>query len=531
MTGEIDLLKKFQWYEKTNGIIAKKIVLLFEIDCIEPLKIKELLLEAYPFLKEEELLLNDFLENMVITAVHEKNDVFLKKYITHLPVRPEEESKQSLKIISYLYQLEYQPYDAYLKENASVTQKIQEINLFDSALLTEKAKSLLNLVESYQQAKKNTIYVYVNPVTMQAEEGIFEGSCNLKKAVFDLSQYSLKTPYEEIASEFLKEHSVTPFELQKVNDTLCEIRPISAMVGSIGNYVAERYRTRQKRKQYVQFGYTPERRTINGKTGSVLVPSENAEAVRVSYDLYQHSKNSLTDVIRYLTENGINASRPTPRTKTGISNLDRSHLSRILENSLYVRADKDVYRYFLSKGYEMLDDIEAYDGVHCLFVYAGDDDTYFVKVAYHEWLVDGDVWLRVQDRKAHQNKFPNNGKAMNSWLVGMVKCACCGYAMHFNHCANRKGVVYYRFIDYGKFTLNGCPTPPIQIKLKQVEETVLKEMRKRIEQLHIEKHEASPMPKRRLSRRRSFALTARYRSPWKSSPMPTAFSLTTFRSV
>ena len=220
VTGEIDLLKKFQWYEKTNGITAKKIVSLFEIDCIEPLEIKELLLEAYPFLKEEEeLLLNDFLENMVITAVHEKNDVFLKKYITHLPARAEEESEQSLKIISYLYQLEYQPYDAYLEENASVTQKIQEINLFDSALLTEKAKSLLNLVESYQQAKKNTIYVYVNPVTMQAEEGIFEGSCNPKKAVFDLSQYSLETPYEEIASEFLKEHSVTPFELQKVNDT------------------------------------------------------------------------------------------------------------------------------------------------------------------------------------------------------------------------------------------------------------------------------------------------------------------------
>ena len=133
------------------------------------------------------------------------------------------------------------------------------------------------------------------------------------------------------------------------------------------------------------------------------------------------------------------------------------------------------------------------EGCEVVSVHAGGDDTYFVKVAYHEGLVDGDVWLRVQDRKAHQNKFPNNGKTMNFWLVGMVKCACCGYAMHFNHCANRKGVVYHRFINYGKFTLNGCPKPPIQIKPKQVEDTVLKEMRKRIEQLHIEKHEASKL--------------------------------------
>ena len=265
---------------------------------------------------------------------------------------------------------------------------------------------------------------------------------------------------------------------------------------TIAARVADAFQTKARETGFyqggkVQFGYTPERRTINGKTGSVLVPSENAEAVRVAYDLYQHPENSLTDIIKYLADNSINASRPTPRTKTGISNLDRSHLSRILENPLYVRANKDVYRYFLSRGYELIDDIEAYDGIHGLFVHAGGEGTHFVKVAYHEGLVDGDVWLRVQDRKSHQSKFPNNGKAMNSWLVGMVKCACCGYAMHFNHSPNQSGKIYYRFIDYGKFTLNGCTTPPIKLKPKQVENTVLNEMRKRIEQLNIEKHEAS----------------------------------------
>ena len=66
-----------------------------------------------------------------------------------------------------------------------------------------------------------------------------------------------------------------------------------------------------------------------------------------------------------------------------MSNMDRSHLSRILENPLYVRTDKEVYAYFSSKGYEMLDDIEAYDGIH----HAGGEQGYFVKVAYHEGLV------------------------------------------------------------------------------------------------------------------------------------------------
>lgn len=266
---------------------------------------------------------------------------------------------------------------------------------------------------------------------------------------------------------------------------------------TIAARVADAFNTKARETGFyqggkVQFGYQPERRTVNGKVGSVLVPSENAEAVRVAYDLYQHSENSLADVIRYIAEKGINAKRKTPRTKTGISNLDRSHLSRILENALYVRADKEVYRYFLAKGYEMLDDVEDYDGVHGLFVHANNDSSYFVKLGYHEGLVPADVWLRVQDRKAHQSKFPSNGTAMSSWLVGLVKCACCGYAMHFNHSANRNGTKhYYRFIDFGKSTFDGCPTPPIKIRPQQVEDAVFKAMKERIEQLNIAKHESS----------------------------------------
>lgn len=84
--------------------------------------------------------------------------------------------------------------------------------------------------------------------------------------------------------------------------------------------------------------------------------------------------------------------------------IEVSHLSRILENALYVHTDKEVYRYFLAKGYEMLDDMENYDGVHGLFVHANNDGSHFVKVAYHEGLVPADVWLIVQDRKAHQGK-------------------------------------------------------------------------------------------------------------------------------
>lgn len=265
---------------------------------------------------------------------------------------------------------------------------------------------------------------------------------------------------------------------------------------TIAARVADAFNTKARETGFyqggkVQFGYTSERFTIDGKTGSVLVPSENAEAVRVAYELYQNPQNSLQNVVAYLAESGINCKRTTPRTKSGISNLDRSHLSRILENPIYVRANAEVYRHFLSKGYEVLDDVSAYDGVHGLFVHAGQDNSKFVKVAYHEGLVDADVWLSVQDRKAHQHKFPCNGTAMNSWLVGLVKCACCGYAMHFNRTISNNGKrTYYRFIDYGKFTLNGCSTTTVKMRPKAVEDTVFKAMKERLNQLDIAKHES-----------------------------------------
>ena len=264
---------------------------------------------------------------------------------------------------------------------------------------------------------------------------------------------------------------------------------------TIAARVADAFQTKARETGFyqggkVQFGYTPERRTINGKTGSVLVPSENAEAVRVAYNLYQHPENSLTDIIRYMTENGINASRPTPRTKNGISNLDRSHLSRILENPLYVRADKEVYRYFLSKGYEILDNIEAYDGIHGVFIHRSSGVT-FVKVGYHEGLIDASVWLAVQDKKSHNKRIPNNANANHSWLTGFLKCGHCGYHLEIHYYDNAKSGKRYRYLrDSGAYRKEGCVKKFLKTRPEEVESAALQAMRDRIDQLVIAKRSA-----------------------------------------
>ena len=87
---------------------------------------------------------------------------------------------------------------------------------------------------------------------------------------------------------------------------------------TIAARVADAFNTKARETGFyqggkVQFGYVPERRNVGGKMGSVLVPSENAEAVRLAYELYQNPDTSLTDVIRYFRDNNVNTTRAAPR--------------------------------------------------------------------------------------------------------------------------------------------------------------------------------------------------------------------------
>lgn len=149
---------------------------------------------------------------------------------------------------------------------------------------------------------------------------------------------------------------------------------------------------------FLYFGFDISRRTINGKTGSVLVPSEAAQTIITAYEMNKEPDVSLADICKYIQENNL----PTTSTEYGEKitlSVDTAYLSQLLKNPMYVRADKEIYRYLMSKGFNMIDDIEMYDGVHGVFRYKPRLPDKYVKVAYHEGLVSAETWLAVQDKK------------------------------------------------------------------------------------------------------------------------------------
>jgi hypothetical protein len=220
--------------------------------------------------------------------------------------------------------------------------------------------------------------------------------------------------------------------------------------------VTDAYNTRATETGFYQGGkwyyaYNSERRTINGKTGSVLVPSEQAEVLIKAYELYAAPSCSLSDVLNYFKDNGINVN------STETMNMDRSKLSKLLESPLYVRADKEVYQYLISKGFELIDDVEAFDGVHGLFRHSRKGMSDYIKVGYHEGLIDSETWLAVQDKKSHNQKYCTTRNPNNSWLTGIVKCVYCEYSPQIAYGWNAGRTKQWRYYrDTGAYRSKGC---------------------------------------------------------------------------
>lgn len=258
---------------------------------------------------------------------------------------------------------------------------------------------------------------------------------------------------------------------------------------AIAARVVDAYVTRSTETGFYQggkvyYGYKPERRTVNGKTGSVLVPSDKAEVVKMMYQLYMNPDVSLDKTLNYFRVNGIDVSvekRPTAKNlvnKSSRSNMCRSHISGILKSPLYVRANAEVYQYLVSKGFEIVDDVEAFDGVHGLFRHKRSDGSEYIKVGYHEGLVDADTWLTVQDKKSRNQKIPNNGGGKHSWLVGLTKCGHCGYSLSILYGWNVDNTKKWRsYRDRGMYTGNGCVQSTFNVRPDEVEQIVFDAMR------------------------------------------------------
>lgn len=185
---------------------------------------------------------------------------------------------------------------------------------------------------------------------------------------------------------------------------------------------------------------------IGGVKTHILAEDESTSGiVKFIYKQYLQNGASMGQIARYLNS-------PDCEFESTV-NFSNTLIMRILSNPVYVRADADIYRYLLSKGAVLHDDISQFDGVHGCTIYGrrkGKTQSKFkdlngenIQLNLHEGFISSEDWLCVQRKMEGNKAVKNSGRGKNSWLSGLIKCGYCNLAVTVvNGQRNGKRYVY-----------------------------------------------------------------------------------------
>ena len=203
---------------------------------------------------------------------------------------------------------------------------------------------------------------------------------------------------------------------------------------TIQKRVADAYYARSQRGfragGVIPYGFHTEPIIMDGvNTKRLVADTDTIENVKLLYDMYAQPEVSLGDMARHFQELNIYFHK---------GEIQRSHISKLLRNPVYVQADMDVYEFFKSQGAVIVNDAADFTGVNACYLYKGREQEkrnrdsitgHMLVLAPHEGVIPSNVWLACR-RKAQMNKSYQPGrKASRTWLVGKVKCGRCGYAL------------------------------------------------------------------------------------------------------
>lgn len=216
---------------------------------------------------------------------------------------------------------------------------------------------------------------------------------------------------------------------------------------------------------------------------SLLKNADEADVVKRIFERYSESGTSLRSIAKELMEDKIHG----PKRET----WDNVTLSRLLHSPVYVKATEDVYWHYISLGLNVSNDISDFDGVHACNVMGQRDRTrnkynslenQRLAVANHEGFIDAKLWLRVQEKLSTNKQISLDNAGKYSWLTGLLKCKCCGYAIKINHSKSENRIY---LICSGKSNLKVCSTK-ISVDIRELEETVEREIVKVIDECSFE---------------------------------------------
>lgn len=252
---------------------------------------------------------------------------------------------------------------------------------------------------------------------------------------------------------------------------------------TIQKRVADAYYSRSQKSFYmggrVPYGFRLIPTTIEGiKTSMYEINAEEAEQVRLIYELYSKPECSYGDIIRYFQAHGIlKNGKPWGRTR----------LADVLRNPIYVRADLSVYEFYRDQGAIMANDPSDFIGTNGCYYYKGQDSVgrkqmnlegNHLVLAPHEGIIPSDLWLKCRAKCLEAQQIKPYQKAKNTWLAGKIKCGICGYALVDKHYSTTRSRY---LLCSNKMNSKACEGPGT-IYTDEFEQIIYNEMRKKMAQ-------------------------------------------------
>lgn len=260
---------------------------------------------------------------------------------------------------------------------------------------------------------------------------------------------------------------------------------------TIQQRVADAYISRSQKGFYmggkIPYGYKKTSITINGiKTSMYEIQPDEAEDIRLIYELYSNPIATLGDVRRTLETKGLMYNRRGHAWNT-------ARLSELMRNPVYTFADKAIYDFYKSQGTNIINSLEDFTGETSLYFYKGDNPNrktwdlsgHNLVVAPHIGIVDSVTWL-ICRRKLLNNHQIRTCKAKNSFLAGKIKCGHCGYSMSVRKSQRARSEPVRYFVDMGRVEHHVCNEKVSAIRATEFENEIVERIKNKLETLNIQ---------------------------------------------
>ena len=334
----------------------------------------------------------------------------------------------------------------YIYTRVSTSMQVEGFSLDAQKDKLKKYADYMNyeIVGSYQDAGKSGKSIEGRIEFQRMMEDISTGKDGVSYVlVFKLSRFGRNAADVLGSLQLMQDYGVN---LISVEDWIDSSKDAGKLMISVLSAVAEIERenilvqTMEGRKQkaregkwnggFAPYGYKLE-------NGELKIVEEEAEAVRMIFDLYVNTQMGSNGIAKYLEQQGIKKKARQNGTNTMFS----AHLIRqILDNPVYCGA--------IAYGRRSNRKVQGTRNQYRIVK----QDKYLLSDGIHEATVSKELWNQAQEKRILQKKKYEhvNGKHHTYLLTGILKCPLCGEGMYGNKSIkNRNGKHYKDYFFYG----------------------------------------------------------------------------------